>query len=229
MQLVLLVADADVGRVRRALEAAGCETIAAAGPRDAEHVGIARPVDALVFDFALAGAELRERLRTQKPTLPQIAWLPSSSAAATADLFLVGADEVLNGGMGDAELAARTVATAKRGGTPAASVVEIGALRIDPDAGEAAWHGRLLPLTRRERQVLRVLAESAGRAIAREALYRKVWGYAMARGDRTVDVNVKRLRAKLAAATDGAVAISTQTGVGYRLEIEAAAATVTPL
>ena len=62
------------------------------------------------------------------------------------------------------------------------------------------------------------LAESAGRTVPRERLYRQVWGYTMARGDRSVDVNVKRLRDKLAAVPGMAVEIRTQAGVGYRLE-----------
>ena len=55
----------------------------------------------------------------------------------------------------------------------------------------------------------------------REILYKRVWGYAMARGDRSVDVNVKRLRGKLAKVAGTALEIKTQPGIGYRLELAA--------
>ena len=91
-------------------------------------------------------------------------------------------------------------------------------MRIDDLNGEAEWAGQDLRLTRREREVLHALANAAGSTMRREVLYKRVWGYAMARGDRSVDVNVKRLRAKLAKLTGGALEIKTQPGIGYRLE-----------
>ena len=66
--------------------------------------------------------------------------------------------------------------------------------------------------------VLQTLAGVPDRALGRPVIYRQVWGFAMARGDRTVDVNVKRVRAKLTAA-GAAAAIVTRAGVGYQLEI----------
>lgn len=215
--------------MRSTLEAAAFDVATAAGPRDAEHIATARAVDAVLFDPTVVGEDLRGRLRSRKPGLPLVAWLPKSSAARTAELFASGADEVVNGGMGAPELAARILAAAKRGASTAASAIEVGSLRIDRALGEATWQNRPLPLTAREREVLLVLAEAAGRPIRRDVLYRKVWGYAMARGDRTVDVNVKRLRAKLAAAAGDEIAIRTQTGIGYRLELAASAEVVTPL
>jgi DNA-binding response OmpR family regulator len=229
VQVLVVLAAAEVERARRALDAAGCEVLTAAGPRDAEHVATVRPVDVVVFDPAVADRDLRGRLRARKPALPLVGWLAASSATRTAELFANGADEVLNAGMGDPELAARVIAAAKRGAAPVASAVELESLRIDPALGEASWQDHPLPLTGREREVLLVLAESAGRPIPREVLYRKVWGYAMARGDRTVDVNVKRLRAKLADTTGDGIAIRTQTGIGYRLEVAAPAEAVTTL
>ena len=135
---------------------------------------------------------------------------------------------MLDATMGTEELAARLDAAVRRGGRGHPEAVELGGLRVDATAGEASWDGDELPLTPRERAVLQVLAESAGRTVRRELLYKQVWGYTMARGDRTVDVNVKRLRDKLAARGAGA-AIKTQAGVGYRLELAAAAPAVTTL
>ena len=77
--------------------------------------------------------------------------------------------------------------------------------------------------------MLQILAETAGRPVRREEIYRRVWGYAMARGDRTVDVNVRRLRAKLAQATAEELQIVTQPGIGYRLDLSLRDEAVTAL
>jgi DNA-binding response OmpR family regulator len=69
--------------------------------------------------------------------------------------------------------------------------------------------------------VLLALAETIGETVPREIIYRKVWGYSMVRGDRSVDVNVKRLRDKLTQA-EVELRIRTTPGVGYRLIIQAA-------
>lgn len=212
-------------RLRRVLEDAGCEVVLAAGPRDAEHRATAQAIDAVAFEPTLVDDELRLRIRARRPALPLLAWLPVSSAERTAELLAAGVDEVLHPAMGEPELAARTTAAIRRGVAARPPAVELGPLRVDLATGEASWHDRELPLTRRERELLLALAQAPGQALPREALYRRVWGYAMARGDRTVDVNVRRLRAKLAAAAGDAVSIRTQTGIGYRLEVAEPAVT----
>ena len=177
--------------------------------------------DAVVLDVGVADAAVVARLRREHPAHTLVAWLPSSSSAQTAALLDAGADDVLDPTMALEELRAR-LEKAVRGARPRGPV-ELGGLRVDAVQGEASWEGRELRLTKREVAVLHVLAQSAGRSVRRETLYREVWGYTMARGDRTVDVNVKRLRDKLKVA--GAEAeIKTQPGVGYRLEVAAVTA-----
>ena len=75
-------------------------------------------------------------------------------------------------------------------------------------------------LTRREFELLQVLAEASGRVIEREEIYQRVWGYAMAHGDRSVDVFVRKLRSKLHKQSPGWDYIHTHFGVGYRFEPE---------
>ena len=65
-----------------------------------------------------------------------------------------------------------------------------------------------------------MLAEASGRVIEREDIYQRVWGYAMAHGDRSVDVFVRKLRSKIAARSPGWSYIHTHFGVGYRFEPE---------
>jgi len=65
-----------------------------------------------------------------------------------------------------------------------------------------------------------VLAEARGKVIEREEIYQRVWGYAMAHGDRSVDVFVRKLRRKLERLSAGWEYIHTHFGVGYRFEPE---------
>ena len=95
---------------------------------------------------------------------------------------------------------------------PAAS--RIGDLIIDAVAVEAAYRGRALKLPRQEFQLLKFLAERPGRVFSREQLLSRVWGYRYAGGTRTVDIHVRRLRAKLG---PGSVMIETVRHVGYKL------------
>ena len=73
----------------------------------------------------------------------------------------------------------------------------VGELEIRADQYQAFVSGQSLGLTRREFELLHLLAEARGQVIEREEIYQKVWGYAMAHGDRSVDVFVRKLRQKL--------------------------------
>lgn len=200
------------------LRAAGHRVRTARSVREAELARRSGRVDAMVaFEDA-------EELRRRIDDVPIAAWLRARSTGRAAELLELGVDEVVDAGMGRAELLARIAVLAHRAPAPAGAVA-FGPLRIDRDRGEATWHGRRLQLTPREREVLHVLAEARGATVRRETLYRAVWGYAMARGDRTVDVNVKRLRDKLAAAVGGPLAIETEPAIGYRLALSEPAVT----
>lgn len=88
-------------------------------------------------------------------------------------------------------------------------------VRVYPDRRTALVEGRPESFTRREFDLLLFLAENPGRVFTRSQLLGTVWGHRVVSGERTVDVHVRRLRAKLGEA--GAF-ISTVRGVGYRLE-----------
>jgi DNA-binding response OmpR family regulator len=103
-------------------------------------------------------------------------------------------------------------------------VIAIGPLEITPDEHLARAWGRPLALSIRELRLLTELARRADRIIAREELFSIVWGRPMRRGDRSVDVYVRKLRVKLAAALPGWRFIHTHFGFGYRMAAERAAA-----
>jgi DNA-binding response OmpR family regulator len=94
-------------------------------------------------------------------------------------------------------------------------VIKLGDLAIDVAGYEASWQGRRLTLTHQEFELLRFLAQHRGRVFSRDQLLQKVWGYAYAGGSRTVDIHVRRLRAKLGPI--GAGLIGTVRNVGYKV------------
>jgi DNA-binding response OmpR family regulator len=100
-------------------------------------------------------------------------------------------------------------------------VIEVGPLEILPEEHLARAQGRALMLSIRELRLLTELARRADRIMAREELFRLVWGREMRAGDRSVDVYVRKLRVKLEQALPGWRFIHTHFGFGYRLAAEA--------
>ena len=97
-----------------------------------------------------------------------------------------------------------------------------GELEIRADQFQAFVGGDSLDLTRREFELLHLLADAKGQVLEREAIYQRVWGYAMAHGDRSVDVFIRKLRQKLEKRSPGWGYIHTHFGVGYRFDPEPA-------
>ena len=79
-----------------------------------------------------------------------------------------------------------------------------------------------MDLTRREFELIQLLADAQGQVMQREEIYQRVWGYAMVHGDRSVDVFVRKLRQKLERASPRWRYIHTHFGIGYRFAAEAA-------
>jgi len=113
------------------------------------------------------------------------------------------------------ELAARLRhLAAQRRSALGAEIVEHGVLTINLETYQAAVGGRALDLTYMEYELLRFFATNPGRVLTRETLLSRVWGYEYYGGARTVDVHVRRLRAKLG--EEHAHLIHTVRSVGYR-------------
>lgn len=128
-----------------------------------------------------------------------------------ADFVLAsaGPDEV------DTRLRLLLASRADDGVTAAAGIV------IDESAYHASLHGRSLDLTYTEFELLKYLVQHPGRVFTRETLLTDVWGYDYYGGTRTVDVHVRRLRAKLGVEHEGL--IGTVRNVGYRFNPDAGA------
>lgn len=105
--------------------------------------------------------------------------------------------------------------TRLEGSRPAAEIITYGPLALNLATYQAMVAGRPLDLTYMEYELLRFLASRPGRVCSRETLLASVWGYEYLAGVRTVDVHVRRLRAKLG--EEHAHLIETVRSVGYRL------------
>lgn len=124
------------------------------------------------------------------------------------------ADDLLYPGAPEAEIRIRLAMLRHRTGGAQGSVVRLGPLVLDVDSYAVTVAGRQLDLTYKEFELLRFLAERPGRVFTRPTLLREVWGYDFYGGTRTVDVHVRRLRAKLGPEHEALV--ETVRGVGYR-------------
>jgi DNA-binding response OmpR family regulator len=124
------------------------------------------------------------------------------------------ADEFVYPGAPEGELHVRLAMLRRRAGTGDGTVVRLGPLAIDTETYRVTAAGRPLDLTFKEFELLRFLAMRPGRVSTRPALLREVWGYDFYGGTRTVDVHIRRLRAKLGPEHEHL--IETVRGVGYR-------------
>jgi DNA-binding response OmpR family regulator len=138
-------------------------------------------------------------------------------AAVAADW---GSDDVLLDSAGPAEVEARLRLAAGRNRIaeaarePESSEIRAGDVVVDEITYSAKVRGRTLDLTYKEFELLKFLAQHPGRVFTRAQLLQEVWGYDYFGGTRTVDVHVRRLRAKLGA--DHEALIGTVRNVGYR-------------
>ena len=184
-------------------------------------------VSALVVDLAILGPqawEYLERLAETLPGLGIVVCTGRSSVAQRVRGLRSGADDWLTKPCHPEELIARVEAVARRRrraeSRQDAEPVAAGELEIRADRFQAFVGERSLDLTRREFELLELLASAEGRVLEREEVYQRIWGYAMARGDRSVDVFVRKLRQKLEKASPEWRYIHTHFGVGYRFAPE---------
>jgi DNA-binding response OmpR family regulator len=124
------------------------------------------------------------------------------------------ADELVHSGAGAGELRVRLAMVGRRLGGAGDAVIRLGPLAINSETYQVTVAGRVVDLTYKEFELLRFLVQRPGRVFTRTQLLQEVWGYNFYGGTRTVDVHVRRLRAKLGVEHEGLV--QTVRGVGYR-------------
>jgi two-component system, OmpR family, response regulator len=196
-------------------------TIAADGV-EGQAEALRRQYDCVVLDLMLPGRDgievTRElRARTDVP----IVMVTARGEEADRVLGLeVGADDYVTKPFSPRELLARIRATVRRvrgQAGPAKQAISIGGLVLDPQRMTVTLDGRPVELTAYEFSILRALAQRPGHVLSREQLLDLAKGSAELSFDRSIDVHVSRLRAKLGDDSRSPRLLKTVRGVGYLL------------
>lgn len=180
----------------------------------------APPADALLIDGRRDLPAVRSLCRLVRTTgidIPVI--LITTEGGLVAVTAEWGVDDVVLETAGPAEVEARLRLTSGRlaallGRSDSQEEIKAGELSIDEGTYTAKLRGKTLDLTFKEFELLKYLAQHPGRVFTRAQLLQEVWGYDYFGGTRTVDVHVRRLRAKLGAENESL--IGTVRNVGYR-------------
>jgi DNA-binding response OmpR family regulator len=227
--LRIAILDSDSGFVRVLVKRAGdlgWQYRCLESPPPMEEF-VAMRVNALVVDLALLGAggwEFLERVATALPGMGLIVCTGPTSVSQRVRGLRAGADDWVTKPCHPEEVLARVESVVRRRKRASERVetgpLVAGELEIRADQFQAFVGGRSVDLTRREFELLELLAQAEGKVLQREEIYQAVWGYAMAHGDRSVDVFVRKVRQKLEKASPQWSYIHTHFGVGYRFQPE---------
>jgi DNA-binding response OmpR family regulator len=234
----IAVLDSDSGFLQvlaKRLEDSGWQHRVLASPVPLDAI-VAMRLNAIVIDLAVLGPQgwsYLEKLCARLPGLGVLVCTGQSSVAQRVRGLRLGADDWLTKPCHPEELIARVEAVVRRRKRSEARVdserIVIGEVEIRPDQFQAFVGGVPIDLTRREFELIELLAEARGQVMQREEIYQRVWGYAMVHGDRSVDVFVRKLRQKLERASPRWRYIHTHFGIGYRLAAECLDATPEPV
>ena len=188
--------------------------------------------DLVLLDVMLpkiSGIDVCRELR-KRSTVPIIMVTAKGSEIDTVVGLEVGADDYVTKPYRLRELVARIRAVLRRrgGDVPAAAdeaaeALVVGDVSLDPGRHEVVVRGEEVALPLKEFELLTLLLENAGRVLAREVLIDRVWGHDYVGDTKTLDVHVKRLRAKVEEDPSNPSRIITIRGLGYKYEAPRAA------
>jgi DNA-binding response OmpR family regulator len=227
------VLDSDSGFVQvlvKRLESAAISHRVIAAPPSHDALVTLR-LSALIVDPAVLGASAWTYLEALSVRMPNLGLIVCSAPAAVAQRvrgLRLGADDWITKPCHPEEVVARLEAVVRRRtlSEPRGERTPLltGGLVVRPDRYQAYAGEVSADLTRREFELIQLLAGHEGQVLPREEIYERVWGYAMAHGDRSVDVFVRKLRQKLEKVSPGWRYIHTHFGIGYRFAPEPAVA-----
>ena len=197
-------------------------SVAATGPAALEEFERAG-ADLVLLDLMLPGipgTEVCRQLRTRS-SVPVIMLTAKDSEIDKVVGLEIGADDYVTKPYSSRELLARVRAVLRRGAEPedlVQATVEAGPVRMDVDRHVVTVDGRPVPLPLKEFELLEMLLRNAGRVLTRVQLIDRVWGSDYVGDTKTLDVHVKRLRAKIEPDPSNPRHLVTVRGLGYKYE-----------
>ncbi len=197
-------------------------TVASTGPGAVETFE-RDGADLVLLDLMLpgmAGTEVFRRLRASAP-VPVIMLTAKDSEVDKVVGLELGADDYVTKPYSSRELLARIRAVLRRGGESedlASTVLESGPVRMDVDRHVVTVRGAGVALPLKEFELLELLLRNAGRVLTRHQLIDRVWGADYVGDTKTLDVHVKRLRAKVEVQPSVPRHLVTVRGLGYKFE-----------
>jgi two-component system response regulator RegX3 len=195
--------------------------VATSGPAALEEFDRAG-ADIVLLDLmlpGLGGLEVCRELR-KRSDVPVVMLTAKDGEVDKVVGLELGADDYVTKPISSRELVARLRAVLRRREQPTgqADVLEAGPVRLDPDRHVVSVGGEPTPLPLKEFELLEVLLRNAGRVLTREQLMNRVWGADYFGDTKTLDVHVKRLRAKIEPDPSQPRHLVTIRGVGYRFD-----------
>ncbi|SMY11715.1 response regulator transcription factor [Brevibacterium jeotgali] len=179
--------------------------------------------DLVLLDLMLPGAsgtEVCRQLRA-KSTVPIIMLTAKDSEIDKVVGLELGADDYVTKPYSSRELLARVRAVMRRNAEQtdlADSVIEAGGVRIDVDRHVASVRGEEMSLPLKEFELLEILVRNVGRVMTRGQLIDRIWGQDYVGDTKTLDVHIKRLRAKVEQEPSSPSLLVTVRGLGYKFE-----------
>ncbi|MGM1028289.1 MAG: winged helix-turn-helix domain-containing protein [Actinomycetota bacterium] len=206
------------------LELEGYETAYAADGNEGVRMYEADGADMILLDLMLpgrSGTEVCRHIR-RSSSVPIIMLTAKDSEVDTIVGLELGADDYVTKPYSTRELIARIRAVLRRRAVEDEadddSVVEIGRVRLDADSHTVTVAGEETAMPLREFELLEYLMRNAGRVLTRSQLIDRVWGSDYFGDTKTLDVHVKRLRAKIEEDPANPTRVVTLRGLGYRFE-----------
>jgi two-component system, OmpR family, response regulator RegX3 len=204
-----------------ALRRAGFEPVLADTAAEAMELFATSAPDLVLLDLMLPdgdGRDVARAIRLEHET-PIIMLTARGDEADRVIGLEIGADDYVVKPFSSTELIARIRAVLRRAGDQGAAggTVVLGPLKVDLEARRATLEGRDVSLTRKEFDLLALLASNAGRVVERDVIMARVWDENWFGSTKTLDVHMSALRRKLDDEIDSPRFIHTVRGVGFRL------------
>ncbi|MCF8526277.1 MAG: response regulator transcription factor [Candidatus Nanopelagicales bacterium] len=183
-----------------------------------------RGADLILLDLMLPGLSGLEvcRIIRSKSQVPIIMLTAKDGEIDKVVGLEIGADDYVTKPFSSRELLARVRSVLRRNGEPEellASTIEAGPVRMDVDRHVVTVRGQQVSMPLKEFDLLEILVRNAGRVLTRSQLIDRVWGADYVGDTKTLDVHVKRLRAKVEEEPSKPVHLVTVRGLGYKYEV----------